>query len=129
MKTTTCNRCGKTNLKWETSKAGKHYLTDAEATSITNTDGKAIKTIRPAHQCLTPEQQEISTGFQQAADHAHLLEAKRDRITAQILALLSDEGDLADDVIAVVRDLNKHRAEIAGEIQALQVKFNEGWVF
>jgi len=127
-KTITCNNCGKTNLKWETSKAGNYYLTDAEATSITNANGTVIKTIRPAHQCLTPEQQEIASGFQQAADQAHLLESKRDAIKAQIDELLSAD-DLTDDAVALVRVLGKQSVVITGEIQALQVKFNNGWQF
>jgi hypothetical protein len=127
-KTITCNNCGVTGLVWHSTKAGRYYLTDQFTTDITNDGGRTIKTIRPAHQCLTPEQQEIASGFQQAADQAHLLEAKRDAIKAQIDELLSAD-DLTDDAVALVRTLGKQSVVITGEIQALQVKFNNGWQF
>jgi chromosome segregation ATPase len=128
-KQVTCNKCGKTGLVWATSKAGKFYLTDAEATAITGENGKTIKTLQLAHKCMSAEEQEIAAGFQQAADKAHALEAQRDAITAQIDALLDQEGELADDDVALVRTMTKQRALIAGEIQALQDKFNDGWKF
>ena len=127
-KITTCNNCGKTGLVWHSTKAGKYYLTDQFTTDITNDGGRTIKTIRPAHQCLTPEQQEIAQGFQTAADAARILVAKRDAIKAQIDELLSAD-DLTDDAVALVRTLGKQSVAITGEIQALQVKFNDGWAF
>lgn len=128
-KQVTCNKCGKTGLVWATSKAGKFYLTDAEATAITGENGKTIKNLQLAHKCMSAEEQEIAAGFQQAADKAHALEAQRDAITAEIDALLDQEGELADADVALVRTLSKQRAAIAGEIQALQDKFNDGWKF
>ena len=127
-KQVTCNKCGATGLVWHTTKAGKYYLTDQFTTEIKNGQ-RVIKTLRLAHQCKSAEEQEIAAGFQQAADKAHALEAQRDAITAQIDALLDQEGELADADVALVRTLSKQRSAIAGEIQALQDKFNDGWKF
>lgn len=128
-KQVTCNKCGKTGLVWATSKGGKFYLTDAEATAITDENGKTIKNLQLAHKCMSAEEQEIAAGFQQAADKSHALEAQRDAITAQIDALLDQEGELPDTDVAQVRSLIQKRSAIAGEIQALQDKFNQGWKF
>ena len=127
-KQVTCNKCGATGLVWHTTKAGKYYLTDQFTTEIKNGQ-RVIKTLRLAHQCKSAEEQEIAAGFQQAADKAHALEAQRDAITAQIDALLDQEGELADADVALVRTMSKQRSAIAGEIQALQDKFNDGWKF
>lgn len=128
-KQVTCNKCGATGLVWHSTKAGKYYLTDQFTTEITNGQ-RVIKTLRLAHKCKSAEEQEIAAGFQQAADQAHALEAQRDAITAQIDELLDAwTFDLTDDQAAQVRSLNKQRAAIAGEIQALQDKFNQGWKF
>jgi hypothetical protein len=126
-KIVTCNKCGATGLVWATSKAGKFYLTEAEATAITGDTGKTIKTLRLAHQCLTLEEQERAAGFQQAADKAHALQADRDALQTQIDVLMA--GDLDDDALKQVRILMKQVVVVAGEIEALQVKFNDGWQF
>ena len=46
-----CKRCGCPDLQWQQTKAGKWYLTSAEATAIRGESGRIIKTIRPAHRC------------------------------------------------------------------------------
>lgn len=126
-KIVTCNKCGASGLVWHSTKAGKYYLTDQFTTDITNDGGRVIKTIRPAHQCLTLEEQERVAGFQQAADKAHALQADRDALQTQIDVLMA--GDLDDDALKQVRILMKQVVVVAGEIEALQVKFNDGWQF
>lgn len=51
-KTVTCNKCGRNDLQWKQSKAGKWYLTYAEGVGITGESGRSIKTIYPMHECL-----------------------------------------------------------------------------
>jgi hypothetical protein len=51
-KSITCKRCGRNDLAWRQSKAGKWYLTYDEAVEIAGESGRAIKSIRPAHECL-----------------------------------------------------------------------------
>ena len=51
-KTVTCKRCGRNDLVWRESKAGKWYLTYDEGVAIGGEGGRHIKTIRPAHECL-----------------------------------------------------------------------------
>lgn len=49
MNTKTCNRCGATDLVWQTSKKGNYYL--AIPTPVYGDGGRHIKTIYPAHRC------------------------------------------------------------------------------
>jgi len=51
-KSVTCKRCGRNDLQWWQSKAGKWYLTYDEGVSIYGDGGRAIKTLHPAHECL-----------------------------------------------------------------------------
>ncbi len=51
-KSVTCKRCGRNDLQWKQSKAGKWYLTYDEGVSICGDGGRAIKTLYPAHECL-----------------------------------------------------------------------------
>lgn len=51
-KLVTCKRCGRNDLVWRESKAGKFYLTYDEGAAIIGEGGRQIKTIHPAHQCL-----------------------------------------------------------------------------
>jgi hypothetical protein len=55
-KTVTCKRCGTCGLVWAQTKAGKYYLTDADATNVKGASGRTVKTLRLAHKCPTPEQ-------------------------------------------------------------------------
>lgn len=52
MKTNTCKRCGRNDLRWKQSKAGKWYLTYDEGVGIGGESGRIIKTIYPMHECL-----------------------------------------------------------------------------
>jgi hypothetical protein len=52
MKSVTCKRCGRNDLAWKQSKAGKWYLTYNEGVAIGGESGRHIKTIHPAHECL-----------------------------------------------------------------------------
>ena len=52
MKSVTCKRCGRNDLRWKQSKAGKWYLTYDEGVAIGGESGRHIKTIHPAHECL-----------------------------------------------------------------------------
>ena len=51
-KSVTCKRCGRNDLQWKQSKAGKWYLTYDEGAAIFGDGGRHIKTIHPAHECL-----------------------------------------------------------------------------
>ena len=51
-KSVTCKRCGRNDLAWRQSKAGKWYLTYDEGVEIGGECGRHIKTIHPAHECL-----------------------------------------------------------------------------
>jgi len=51
-KVVTCKRCGRNDLQWRQSKAGKWYLTYDEGVGISGDSGRQIKTIHPAHECL-----------------------------------------------------------------------------
>ena len=51
-KSVTCKRCGRNDLQWKQSKAGKWYLTYDEGVSIAGESGRIIKTIYPMHECL-----------------------------------------------------------------------------
>jgi hypothetical protein len=51
-KLVTCKRCGRNDLQWKQSKAGKWYLTYDEGAAIFGDGGKQIKTLYPAHECL-----------------------------------------------------------------------------
>lgn len=51
-KSVTCKRCGRNDLAWRQSKAGKWYLTYDEGAAIIGEGGRHIKTIHPAHECL-----------------------------------------------------------------------------
>jgi hypothetical protein len=51
-KSVTCKKCGRNDLAWKQSKAGKWYLTYNEGVEISGETGRHIKTIHPAHECL-----------------------------------------------------------------------------
>jgi hypothetical protein len=51
-KSVTCKRCGRNDLQWRESKAGKWYLTYDEGVAISGESGRQIKTIHPMHECL-----------------------------------------------------------------------------
>ena len=51
-KSVTCKRCGRNDLAWRESKAGKWYLTYNEGVAIGGESRSHIKTIYPAHECL-----------------------------------------------------------------------------
>ena len=51
-KPVTCKRCGRNDLQWKQSKAGKWYLTYDEGVGIFGDGGRQIKTLYPAHECL-----------------------------------------------------------------------------
>lgn len=51
-KSVICKRCGRNDLAWRQSKAGKWYLTYDEGVEISGETGRHIKTIHPAHECL-----------------------------------------------------------------------------
>ena len=51
-KSVTCKRCGRNDLQWKQSKAGKWYLTYDEGVGISGESGRNIKTVYPAHECL-----------------------------------------------------------------------------
>lgn len=48
----TCKRCGRNDLEWVQSKKGNWYLTYVGGVDIVGSCGRAIKTIRPTHECL-----------------------------------------------------------------------------
>ena len=50
-KTNTCKKCGRNDLRWKQSKAGKWYLTYDEGVAIGGESGRIIKTIYPMHKC------------------------------------------------------------------------------
>tara|TARA_R110000822_G_scaffold121075_1_gene254773 strand:- start:754 stop:1065 length:312 start_codon:yes stop_codon:yes gene_type:complete len=50
-KTNTCKKCGRNDLRWKQSKAGKWYLTYDEGVAIGGESGRIIKTIYPMHEC------------------------------------------------------------------------------
>jgi hypothetical protein len=54
-KTVTCKKCGRNDLQWKQSKAGKWYLTYAEGVGIAGDSGRNIKTFYPMHECLVRE--------------------------------------------------------------------------
>ena len=51
-KSVTCKKCGRNDLAWKQSKAGKWYLTYDEGVGIFGDGGRQIKTLYPAHECL-----------------------------------------------------------------------------
>ncbi len=51
----TCKKCGRNDLQWKQSKAGKWYLTYDEGVGISGESGRNIKTIYPMHECLVRE--------------------------------------------------------------------------
>ena len=51
-KSVTCKKCGRNDLAWKQSKAGKWYLTYDEGVGIGGESGRTIKTIYPMHECL-----------------------------------------------------------------------------
>jgi hypothetical protein len=51
----TCKKCGRNDLQWKQSKAGKWYLTYDEGVGISGESGRSIKTIYPMHECLVRE--------------------------------------------------------------------------
>ena len=51
----TCKKCGRNDLQWKQSKAGKWYLTYDEGVGIGGESGRIIKTIYPMHECLVRE--------------------------------------------------------------------------
>ena len=51
-KLVTCKKCGRNDLQWKQSKAGKWYLTYDEGAHIVGESGRTIKILYPAHQCL-----------------------------------------------------------------------------
>ena len=51
----TCKKCGRNNLQWKQSKAGKWYLTYNEGVGISGDSGRNIKTVYPMHECLVRE--------------------------------------------------------------------------
>ena len=84
----TCNRCGQGNLVWATSKAGKYYLTDAEATAISGENGKTIKTLKLGHRCPTPEEVAVASGFDDACKRAQVILQALDDSWQQMKVLL-----------------------------------------
>ena len=51
----TCKKCGRNDLQWKQSKAGKWYLTYNEGVGISGDSGRNIKTVYPMHECLVRE--------------------------------------------------------------------------
>jgi hypothetical protein len=51
----TCKKCGRNDLQWKQSKAGKWYLTYDEGVGISGESGRNIKTVYPMHECLVRE--------------------------------------------------------------------------
>lgn len=51
-KSVTCKKCGRNDLQWKQSKAGKWYLTYNEGVGISGDSGRNIKTVYPMHECL-----------------------------------------------------------------------------
>lgn len=54
-KSVTCKKCGRNDLQWKQSKAGKWYLTYNEGVGISGDSGRNIKTVYPMHECLVRE--------------------------------------------------------------------------
>jgi hypothetical protein len=54
-KSVTCKKCGRNDLAWKQSKAGKWYLTYDESCEVRGESGSVIKSFKPAHQCLQRE--------------------------------------------------------------------------
>jgi len=119
-KTVNCNRCGKNNLVWATSKAGKYYLTDAESTAITNGNGRTIKTLQLAHQCLTPEQQATEAAFEDDCKRAQTILQALDQSFRQIMVIL--KAPEVDEV--ALQDLQQAREPLVAELENLRKKHN-----
>jgi hypothetical protein len=49
----TCKKCGRNDLMWWKSKKGNFYLTYSGGIGINGDNGRSIKTIYAAHECLT----------------------------------------------------------------------------
>lgn len=54
-KSVTCKKCGRNDLQWKQSKAGKWYLTYNDGVGISGESGRNIKTVFPMHECLVRE--------------------------------------------------------------------------
>jgi hypothetical protein len=54
-KSVTCKKCGRNDLQWKQSKAGKWYLTYNDGVGISGESGRNIKTVYPMHECLVRE--------------------------------------------------------------------------
>lgn len=133
MKTTTCNKCGKTGLIWATSKAGKFYLTDRDATQIKGENGRIIKTLQLAHKCLTADQQEINANGEQAATRAREITAQLNTIEVE-MDTRRDSDEFYElrkqgKTDATYEAMRATRDELRTELQALQVKYNDGFKF
>jgi hypothetical protein len=51
-KLVTCKRCGRNDLVWRESKTGKFYLTYDGGVEIKGGNGRTIKRVYSAHECL-----------------------------------------------------------------------------
>jgi len=119
-----CNRCGQGNLVWATSKAGKYYLTDAEPTGIRNANGKLIKTLQLAHQCKSPEELAIASGFDEACQRAQtILEALED--SYQQIMVLVEQPEIDRDALDA---LTEARKPLQAELDKLKELHNYNFV-
>jgi hypothetical protein len=124
MKIINCKRCGQGNLVWATSKAGKYYLTDAEATGIRNANGKLIKTLQLAHQCKTPEEIAVEAGFDEACQRAQvILQALED--SWQQISVLVEQPEIDGDALDA---LTEARKPLQAELDKLKELHNYNFV-
>jgi len=122
--TVTCKRCGQTDLVWAISKGGNYYLTDAESTSITNANGRTIKTLQLAHRCLTPEQLEAHSSFDDDCKRAQIiLLALQDSF--QQISVLVEQPEVDRNAI---RALQQAESPLYDELEALTNKHNYRFV-
>lgn len=124
MKIINCKRCGQGNLVWATSKAGKYYLTDAEPTGIRNANGKLIKTLKLAHQCKTPEEIAVASGFDDACKRAQvILQALED--SWQQISVLVEQPEIDRDVVDALMEA---REPLQAELDKLKELHNYNFV-
>jgi len=107
-KSVTCKRCGRNDLAWRQSKAGKWYLTYNEGVEISGETGRHIKTIHPAHECLVRD-------GELTEKRASLIVCGRitttDEEQAEAIALLNalEAEALVPDYIKVLRQMKAER--------------------
>ena len=125
----TCNKCGKGGLVWATSKAGKYYLTDADATQIVGENGRVIKTLELAHKCPTQEEQEIKATYSDACDRAQEVKAQIE-VTRTAMDTRRDSDEFYEfkkqgQTDPTYEAICNEWETLTAELKALQAKYND----